>query len=145
MAKRRLKIVKWNGFIFLFRTNTKNQTIWHVNPTNQGPLSAPVQPSHQGFFDSDSGVSKATAIMAKDKAEATAMQSHNLMSTAAVRVWEELYITKKPAIEEVSKPTFFLSEVGRKLCCSLGRHTLIRVRTPNHYDEATYISAFQLV
>lgn len=41
-------------------------------------------------------------MLAKDKAEATATQSHNLMSTAAVRVWEELYITKKPAIEEVN-------------------------------------------
>lgn len=39
----------------------------------------------------------------RDFAEATATQSHNLMITAATRVWEELYITKKPAIEEVSR------------------------------------------
>lgn len=39
----------------------------------------------------------------RDFAEATATQSHNLMITAATRVWEELYITKKPAIEEVRR------------------------------------------
>lgn len=31
----------------------------------------------------------------------TAQQAQNLMSIAASRVWEELYICKKPAIEEV--------------------------------------------
>ena len=44
----------------------------------------------------------------QDFAEATATQGLNLMATAATRVWEELYITKKPAIEEVrSRETLF--------------------------------------
>lgn len=29
-------------------------------------------------------------------------EAHNLMSVAARRVWEELYVCKKPAIEEVN-------------------------------------------
>lgn len=44
----------------------------------------------------------------RDFAEATATQSHNLMATAATRVWEELYITKKPAIEEVVDTYYIL-------------------------------------
>lgn len=34
--------------------------------------------------------------------EQTAKQGQNLMAVAAKRVWEELYISKKPAIEEVN-------------------------------------------
>lgn len=34
-----------------------------------------------------------------------ARQGHNLMVVAATRVWEELYVCKKPAIEEVSELT----------------------------------------
>ena len=59
--------------------------MWHVNPT----LNCP----------SEIGT-KASSIAA-DKAEAALTQSHNLISNAATRIWEELYITKKPAIEEV--------------------------------------------
>ncbi|XP_065351177.1 WD repeat and FYVE domain-containing protein 3 [Cloeon dipterum] len=43
-----------------------------------------------------------------DTAEETAMntvQGMNLMSVAAKRVWEELYVSKKPAIEEIFKTT----------------------------------------
>lgn len=32
-------------------------------------------------------------------------QGRNLMASAALRVWEELYVCKKPAIEEVFKVT----------------------------------------
>ncbi|KAJ4438847.1 hypothetical protein ANN_14800 [Periplaneta americana] len=35
----------------------------------------------------------------------TSHQGHNLMAVAARRVWEELYVSKKPAIEEVFKVT----------------------------------------
>lgn len=35
----------------------------------------------------------------------TSHQGHNLMAVAATRVWEELYVCKKPAIEEVFKVT----------------------------------------
>ncbi|GLG99384.1 Neurobeachin [Gryllus bimaculatus] len=35
----------------------------------------------------------------------TSHQGHNLMAVAAKRVWEELYVCKKPAIEEVFKIT----------------------------------------
>ncbi|CAK9831938.1 WD repeat and FYVE domain-containing protein 3 [Anthophora retusa] len=35
----------------------------------------------------------------------TSHQGHNLMAVAATRVWEELYVCKKPAIEEVFKIT----------------------------------------
>lgn len=46
----------------------------------------------------------------RDFAEATATQTHNLMITAATRVREELDITKKPAIEEVSRVRGCLSQ-----------------------------------
>lgn len=38
----------------------------------------------------------------EDTDELTAKQGHNLMAVAAKRVWEELYVAKKPAIEEVN-------------------------------------------
>lgn len=43
----------------------------------------------------------------EDTDELTAKQGHNLMAVAAKRVWEELYVAKKPAIEEVN--TFYTS------------------------------------
>lgn len=42
-----------------------------------------------------------------------AHQGHNLMTVAATRVWEELYVCKKPAIEEVFKVTL-LTPVGNE-------------------------------
>ncbi|KAH0568814.1 WD repeat and FYVE domain-containing protein 3 [Cotesia glomerata] len=54
--------------------DTNMKTTWHVNP--QVESSDDRLTSHQG---------------------------HNLMAVAATRVWEELYVCKKPAIEEVFK------------------------------------------
>ncbi|KAJ9586850.1 hypothetical protein L9F63_019532, partial [Diploptera punctata] len=56
--------------------DTNIRTMWHVNP--QLDESDDKLTSHQG---------------------------HNLMAVAARRVWEELYVCKKPAIEEVFKIT----------------------------------------
>ncbi|XP_029662380.1 WD repeat and FYVE domain-containing protein 3 isoform X2 [Formica exsecta] len=56
--------------------DTNMKTTWHVNP--QVESSDDRLTSHQG---------------------------HNLMAVAATRVWEELYVCKKPAIEEVFKMT----------------------------------------
>jgi hypothetical protein len=56
--------------------DTNMKTTWHVNP--QIESSDDRLTSHQG---------------------------HNLMAVAATRVWEELYVCKKPAIEEVFKIT----------------------------------------
>ncbi|KMR04720.1 wd repeat and fyve domain-containing protein 3 [Lasius niger] len=56
--------------------DTNMKTTWHVNP--QVESSDDRLTSHQG---------------------------HNLMAVAATRVWEELYVCKKPAIEEVFKVT----------------------------------------
>ncbi|XP_014604234.1 PREDICTED: WD repeat and FYVE domain-containing protein 3 isoform X1 [Polistes canadensis] len=56
--------------------DTNMKTTWHVNP--QVEFCDEKLMSHQG---------------------------HNLISIAAARVWEELYVCKKPAIEEVSKIT----------------------------------------
>lgn len=56
--------------------DTNMKTTWHVNP--QVEASDDRLTSHQG---------------------------HNLMAVAAMRVWEELYVCKKPAIEEVFKVT----------------------------------------
>ncbi|XP_012287062.1 WD repeat and FYVE domain-containing protein 3 isoform X1 [Orussus abietinus] len=56
--------------------DTNMKTTWHVNP--QVESSDDRLTSHQG---------------------------HNLMAVAALRVWEELYVCKKPAIEEVFKIT----------------------------------------
>uniref|UniRef100_A0A1B6CRC4 Uncharacterized protein n=1 Tax=Clastoptera arizonana TaxID=38151 RepID=A0A1B6CRC4_9HEMI len=39
----------------------------------------------------------------EDSVELMATQGHNLMAVAARRVWDELYVCKKPAIEEVFK------------------------------------------
>lgn len=54
-------------------TEGSAKTTWHVNPTS----------------DCDD--------------TSNTRQGHNLMSVAAKRVWEELYVCKKPAIEEVFK------------------------------------------
>ncbi|KAL2720725.1 WD repeat and FYVE domain-containing protein 3-like isoform X1 [Vespula squamosa] len=56
--------------------DTNMKTTWHVNP--QVESSDDRLTSHQG---------------------------HNLMAVAANRIWEELYVCKKPAIEEVFKIT----------------------------------------
>lgn len=56
--------------------DTNMKTTWHVNP--QIEASDDRLTSHQG---------------------------QNLMAVAAMRVWEELYVCKKPAIEEVFKVT----------------------------------------
>ncbi|KAF7990932.1 hypothetical protein HCN44_000737 [Aphidius gifuensis] len=56
--------------------DTNIKTTWHVNP--QIETNDDRLQSHQG---------------------------HNLMAVAATRVWEELYVCKKPAIEEVFKIT----------------------------------------
>ncbi|XP_050428058.1 WD repeat and FYVE domain-containing protein 3 [Adelges cooleyi] len=53
--------------------DTNAKTTWHINP-NQAEVE-----------------------------EQTTKQGQNLMAVAAKRVWEELYISKKPAIEEVFK------------------------------------------
>jgi len=52
--------------------DTNAKTTWHINPNQTAEVE-----------------------------EQTAKQGHNLMAVAAKRVWEELYISKKPAIEEV--------------------------------------------
>jgi len=54
------------------RLDTNAKTTWHINPNQTAEVE-----------------------------EQTAKQGHNLMAVAAKRVWEELYISKKPAIEEV--------------------------------------------
>lgn len=78
-------------------TDTTSRSLWHVNPAGEGTVGGVES------WDSraDGSVRKEGSV--RDFAEATATQSHNLMITAATRVWEELYITKKPAIEEVSR------------------------------------------
>ncbi|XP_050700499.1 WD repeat and FYVE domain-containing protein 3-like isoform X2 [Eriocheir sinensis] len=78
-------------------TEVTSRSTWHVNPVVEG-TGVGAEP-----WDSrpDGGAGKEGSV--RDFAEATATQSHNLMITAATRVWEELYITKKPAIEEVYK------------------------------------------
>lgn len=54
------------------------RTVWHVNPS--------------------------TDIESRDE-RLNQHQGRNLMAGAALRVWEELYVCKKPAIEEVFKVT----------------------------------------
>lgn len=54
------------------RLDTNAKTTWHINPNQTAEVE-----------------------------EQTAKQGQNLMAVAAKRVWEELYISKKPAIEEV--------------------------------------------
>lgn len=53
--------------------DTNAKTTWHINPNQTAEVE-----------------------------EQTAKQGQNLMAVAAKRVWEELYISKKPAIEEVN-------------------------------------------
>nr|CAI5836643.1 unnamed protein product [Callosobruchus analis] len=59
--------------------DTNMKTTWHVNPHN-------------------------TDVESRDE-QLNAHQGKNLMAGAALRVWEELYVCKKPAIEEVFKVT----------------------------------------
>lgn len=58
--------------------DTAMRTTWHVNPTSELESRDDRLNQHQG---------------------------RNLMAGAALRVWEELYVCKKPAIEEVFKVT----------------------------------------
>ncbi|XP_063865461.1 WD repeat and FYVE domain-containing protein 3-like isoform X1 [Scylla paramamosain] len=76
-------------------TDTTNRSVWHMNPTVESVGGESEESRAEGLTGKEGSV--------RDFAEATATQSHNLMITAATRVWEELYITKKPAIEEVYK------------------------------------------
>lgn len=55
-----------------------NRTTWHINPTSD--------------------------LESRDE-QLNCHQGRNLMAGAALRVWEELYVCKKPAIEEVFKVT----------------------------------------
>ncbi|XP_066149954.1 WD repeat and FYVE domain-containing protein 3 [Euwallacea fornicatus] len=59
-------------------TSSVPRTTWHVNPGQDLESRDELLNAHQG---------------------------RNLMATAATRVWEELYVCKKPAIEEVFKVT----------------------------------------
>ncbi|KAG7173359.1 WD repeat and FYVE domain-containing protein 3-like [Homarus americanus] len=83
---------------FKINTDTTNRSMWHVNPVAEG-----VEVGEGGSKGGSTPGSISRQGSVRDFAEATATQSHNLMTTAATRVWEELYITKKPAIEEVFK------------------------------------------
>jgi hypothetical protein len=42
----------------------------------------------------------------KEGEEATALQGQNLLKNAAKRVWDELYVSKRPALEEVFRTSF---------------------------------------
>lgn len=63
------------------------RTVWHVNPSTELELRDERLNQHQG---------------------------RNLMAGAALRVWEELYACKKPAIEEVFKVTLALPNANAK-------------------------------
>lgn len=63
----------------IYRLDTNAKTTWHINPNQTAEVE-----------------------------EQTAKQGQNLMAVAAKRVWEELYISKKPAIEEVNYCCFLL-------------------------------------
>ena len=91
-------------------TESPSRTVWHVNTAT----SREGEDSGRGTDTvTQSGIGNCTVpgdattsgsgvtVQQRDEAAARATQSHNLMMTAATRVWEELYITKKPAIEEV--------------------------------------------
>lgn len=62
---------------YIYRLDTNAKTTWHINPNQTAEVE-----------------------------EQTAKQGQNLMAVAAKRVWEELYISKKPAIEEVNYFSF---------------------------------------
>ncbi|XP_019753468.2 WD repeat and FYVE domain-containing protein 3 isoform X1 [Dendroctonus ponderosae] len=71
-------------------TNNANsipRTTWHVNPGQDLESRDELLNAHQG---------------------------RNLMATAAIRVWEELYVCKKPAIEEVFKVTLASPNLNAK-------------------------------
>nr|XP_008195320.1 PREDICTED: WD repeat and FYVE domain-containing protein 3 isoform X2 [Tribolium castaneum] len=63
------------------------RTTWHVNPSSD--------------------------LESRDE-QLNAHQGRNLMAGAALRVWEELYVCKKPAIEEVFKVTLAFPNPGCK-------------------------------
>lgn len=63
------------------------RTMWHVNP--------------------------ASDLESRDE-RLNQHQARNLMAGAALRVWEELYVCKKPAIEEVFKVTLTVTSQNAK-------------------------------
>lgn len=65
----------------------KTSTTWHVNPSSDLEHRDEHLNCHQG---------------------------KNLMAGAALRVWEELYVCKKPAIEEAFKVTLFYPQQNSK-------------------------------
>lgn len=67
--------------LIIYRTEPLNKTTWHVNP--------------QLNVDLDDNA-----------AHNSLTEAQNLTSVAAKRVWEEMYISKKPAIEESFKTSF---------------------------------------
>ena len=107
-------------------TDHASRTVWHVNAdatnnarsantdpaTTTTPTNINSVPNSNSVANINSCASNNNGAMSaeevrrnikqRDEAMARATQSHHLMITAATRVWEELYITKKPAIEEVS-------------------------------------------
>jgi len=69
----------YNIILVIFRLDSNIKTTWHVNP-----------------------------VPDDTEEKMTSRQGHNLMVVAATRVWEEVYVCKKPAIEEVHN-LFYLS------------------------------------
>ncbi|KAF5299222.1 hypothetical protein FQA39_LY02395 [Lamprigera yunnana] len=67
--------------------DTNMRTMWHVNPTSD--------------------------LECRDE-HLNHHQARNLMAGAALRVWEELYVCKKPAIEEVFKVTLIVTSQNTK-------------------------------
>ncbi|KAK9884773.1 hypothetical protein WA026_009003 [Henosepilachna vigintioctopunctata] len=67
--------------------DTNMKTTWHVNPNSDVETRDEALNAHQG---------------------------RNLMAGAALRVWEELYVCKKPAIEEVFKITLAAPSPNQK-------------------------------
>ncbi|KAF2366372.1 protein of unknown function DUF4704 [Trinorchestia longiramus] len=85
-------------------TDSTSRTVWHVNSSSaSSPQGSPTSSA------AETAVQVREAVKQRDEAVARATQSHHLMVTAATRVWEELYITKKPAIEEVFKVSLTVS------------------------------------
>ena len=84
------------------RSDSLNKTTWHVNPQHQ---------SSGGGGD-------------KDDVPTGVQQAQKLTSLAARRVWEELYVSKKPAIEEAFKTSLGSNTANRAPSLELAHDNL---------------------
>ena len=121
------------------------KTVWHVNSSSDSTIPEmassssssnlssisstspnPMPTTPQASYPSSEVVDPKATSKQRDEAMARATQSHHLMVIAATRVWEELYITKKPSIEEVRDAVAQNFKILFYFCCLHTRYKKLK-------------------